>query len=44
MTNWRKKIQIKQFLTEKEDHKSVQEAMNKVADELQRHGEFRKDL
>ena len=40
MTNWRKKIKIKEFLTDKEDHKSVQESMNKIADVLESHGEF----
>lgn len=41
MTNWRKKIAIKHLLTEKEDLASVQERMNKVADVLSSHFEFR---
>ena len=40
MTNWKKKIRIKQYFTEKEDHTSVQEAMTKVSNELKNHSEF----
>lgn len=39
--NWRKKIKIRQFLTESEKHEDVQASMNKVADELEEHSEFK---
>lgn len=42
MTKWRKKIQIKQLLTESENHKDIQESMNKIADVLDNHYEFRR--
>ena len=41
MTNWRKTIKIKQFLTESEEHKKIQESMDKIADELGKHFEFK---
>ena len=40
MTNWRKKIQIKGLLTESEEHKDIQESMNKISDVLKRYPEF----
>jgi hypothetical protein len=40
MTNWHKKIQIKSLLTESEEHKDIQESMNKIADVLSKHHEF----
>lgn len=39
--SWRKKIKIKQFLTESEKREDIQESMNKVADELEKHPEFK---
>lgn len=42
MTNWRKKITgIRELMTEDEDHDSVQTSMNKIADVLEKHHEFR---
>lgn len=40
MVNWRKKIKIKQFLTESEKHEDIQKSMNQIADVLEKHHEF----
>ena len=40
MTNWRKKIAIKDLLTDKSDWQSIQDSMNKIADILEKHFEF----
>jgi len=44
MTNWRKKIQIKQFFTESEEYEEVKKSMNNVANVLEKHPEFLKIL
>jgi len=41
MTNWRMKIKIRNLFTEKEDLESVRKSMNKVADVLKEHSEFK---
>ena len=41
MTNWRKKIKIRNLFTEKEDAESVRKSMNEVADVLKEHREFK---
>ena len=38
MTKWIKRISVKHLFTEEEDHKSIQESMNKVADTLEKEG------
>jgi len=42
MREWKHKIAIRHLLTEKEDYKSVQESMNKIADVLQKEPCFMK--
>ena len=41
MTNWKKYINIKDLLTDSEEHKDIQESMNKIANVLDHHNEFR---
>jgi hypothetical protein len=41
MVNWRKHIKIKNLFTENEDHQSIQDSMNKIADVLREHYEFK---
>ena len=40
MRNWKKEIKIKHLFTNDDDHKNVQETMNKIADILKYHDEF----
>jgi len=40
MANWRKRISIKEFFTESEEHEDIQISMNRIADELEKHYEF----
>jgi len=44
MAMWHKKIKIKNLLTESEEHKDIQESMNKIADVLSKHHEFKRSL
>ena len=37
---WRKKISIKQLLTDSEEYDDVQRVMNEIADVLEKHYEF----
>lgn len=42
MNNWRRKIKIKDLLTDSEEHKDIQESMNKITNVLDHHNEFRR--
>jgi hypothetical protein len=40
MSVWNKTIKIKHLFTEDEDHESIQNSMDLIADELNKHDEF----
>jgi len=40
MNRWNSKIKIKHLFTEDEDHESVQESMNAIADVVRNHSAF----
>jgi len=44
MTQWKKHIKIKHLLNDKEDLESVRKTMETVADILEKHNEFPRDL